>query len=235
MFTFGIIGGMGPMATVDLFQKIVQHTPVETDQEHIRIIIDNHPQIPSRITAILAGTENPLPYMVESAQLLERAGVSCMAMACNTAHYWYDGVQESVKTPVVHIIDNAARYVAESQSKAPGPILLLATAATIKTGLYQQTFQRHGICLLQPNAAEQQNVAAAIDAAKAGKIADNPYLPELTAMLHRYHAQGVQAVIGGCTEIPLLFPFLPSEVKQYDPTDLLAQEVVRRALGQAVH
>ena len=82
----GIIGGMGPDATVDLFQKILRATPAKTDQEHLRIIIDCNSKIPDRTAHIMRGEENPGPYLVSSAKLLEKAGVDVMVMPCNAAH-----------------------------------------------------------------------------------------------------------------------------------------------------
>ncbi len=97
--TVGILGGMGPLATVDLFAKIVENTPAVLDQDHLRIIIDNNPQIPPRVEAILQGGEDPLPAMVASAKLLAAAGADFIVMPCNTAHYWLDGLRAAVAVP----------------------------------------------------------------------------------------------------------------------------------------
>lgn len=89
MLTVGILGGMGPMATVDLFAKIIECTPASVDQDHLKILIYNNPQIPSRVKAILDGTESPREELIRSAQVLEKAGANLIVMPCNTAHYWY--------------------------------------------------------------------------------------------------------------------------------------------------
>jgi len=229
MFTFGILGGMGPMATVDLFGKIIQNTPAQIDQEHIRIIIDNHPQIPSRIDAIMAGGESPLPKLIESAKVLEKAGAVTIAMACNTAHYWFEEVQQSVGIPMIHLIDNAAVQIKQCQTEKSGNIMLLATSATVKAKLYQPIFSKRGIDLKVPNAADQKIIAAAIDDIKSGHISDNHYLKDMLTMMEGYSHEGITAFIGGCTELPLLFPHLHGNFEKYDPTLLLAKEVVRQA------
>lgn len=234
MAIIGILGGMGPMATVDLFTKIIQNTPARCDQEHIRIIIDNHPQIPSRVAAILEGGESPLPKLIESAKLLENAGASFIVIPCNTAHYWYDQLQAAINIPIYHIIDNAATYIQTHYAAAN--IMLLATNATVKTGLYQKSFTARGMALHVPEPDHQKIVDAALEDVKAGYIADNHYLPPLQRILDQYAHDGIQAIIGGCTEIPLLFPYLQGNYQKFDPTLMLARTAVEKALfHQAVH
>lgn len=228
--TVGILGGMGPLATIDLFAKIVQSTPASVDQDHLRIIIDNNPQIPPRVEAILHGAESPLPSMAQSARLLERAGADFIVMPCNTAHYWLEELRQAVKVPVVDMIAAAAAHIARQPGAAAGPTLLLATAAAIRTGLYQKAFAAHNLTLATPNEAEQKVLDAAVRQVKAGAVEDNPYLGELNAMVDRFAAAGSQAMLAGCTEVPLLFPFLGG-LEKYDATAILAQVVVETALA----
>ena len=91
----GILGGMGPEATVDLFRKVLKATPAKTDQEHLRIIIDCNSKIPDRMAYILRGGEDPGPYMIKSAKLLESAGCELILIPCNAAHNWHGVVQET--------------------------------------------------------------------------------------------------------------------------------------------
>ncbi|MDR7865715.1 MAG: amino acid racemase [Sporomusaceae bacterium] len=228
--TVGVLGGMGPLATVDLFAKIVQCTPAAVDQDHLRIIVDNNPQIPPRVEAILHGAESPLPGMARSARLLEEAGADFIVMPCNTAHYWIRELRQAVRVPVLNMIDAAAAHIAQRQGAAAGPTLLLATAATIRTGLYQKAFAVHNLALVMPNDAEQKALDTAVRQVKAGLVADNPYLGELNAMVGRFAAAGTQAMLAGCTEVPLLFPFLGGPEK-FDATAILAQAVVETALA----
>ena len=95
----GIIGGMGPEATIDLVQKIVDHTPAKKDQDHIHIIVDNNPKIPDRTSAIFNGGEDPTTYLINSANLLTRAGVDFIIIACNTAHYFLPKIKEEMDMP----------------------------------------------------------------------------------------------------------------------------------------
>ena len=230
MLTIGIIGGMGPMATVDLYTKIINLTPATCDQEHLHIIIDNYPQIPSRMTAIMQGTESPLPKLIESAKLLERAGADVIGIGCNTAHYWYHDIQNAIKVPIINMIDNAAVYVRANRPELSGKIMLLSTKATIKIKLYANAFSAENLELKVPNLENQEIVEAAINEVKAGHIADNRYLPQMQEMMDRSAKQGIRAFIGGCTEIPLLFEHLHGNFEKFDSTMLLAQTLVKRAL-----
>ena len=231
MAIIGILGGMGPMATVDVFQKIVSHTPADCDQEHIRIIIDNNPKIPSRIDAIINGTESPLQELINSARLLEMCGADFIIIPCNTAHYWFDELQEVTSVEIVHMIDNAVAHIKNCDPELSGKILLLATAATVQTGLYENAFTRQGIALITPDAEGQQLVSNVINEIKAGHIADNSYREQLIELLNRYASQGVKACIGACTELPLIFPYVTADLIKYDPTDLLARRAVAKALA----
>ena len=83
--TVGILGGMGPKSTVELMAKIIDFTPAQKDQDHIRILVDNRPQIPDRTNCILGNGPSPLSMMQESVQMLEKWGAEMVAIACNTA------------------------------------------------------------------------------------------------------------------------------------------------------
>lgn len=230
--TVGILGGMGPLATVDLFAKIVDSTPAVVDQDHLRIIIDNNPHIPPRVEAILGDGESPLPAMAASARLLEAAGAHFIVMPCNTAHFWLDGLRTAVGIPVHSMIDNAAAHVTARRDSLAGPVLLLATAATISLGLYQQAFAARGMTLLVPTDGEQAVLDKAVRRVKAGELADNPYLGEVNAMLDRHARAGAGAILAGCTEVPLLFPFFTAALERFDATLLLARMTVALARGE---
>lgn len=138
--TIGIIGGMGPLATADLFRKIVMMTDAKCDQEHPRVLIDSNTNIPDRTAAILSGGENPLPQLACSARTLERAGADVLMMPCNTAHYFYDGVCAATKLPVLHMLRLTAEEIDRRRIKTVG---LLATDGTIQTGIYERLFEEH--------------------------------------------------------------------------------------------
>ncbi|GAA4719971.1 aspartate/glutamate racemase family protein [Brevibacillus fulvus] len=227
--TVGILGGMGPMATVDLFAKIVQNTSASVDQEHIPILIYNNPQIPSRVSSILHGTESPERELIRTARCLEQAGADFLIMPCHTAHVWFEPVQKAIAIPFYSMVEITVDAVIKNYPTLNHRILLLGTKATLQQRLYQDAFARSGWRLQVPSETEQDLVTAVIEEVKASRIADNPYLPALKQRLNQYYSSGVTAVLGGCTEIPLLFPYLPEQLQKLDPTLMLAQKAVQLA------
>ena len=225
----GIIGGMGPDATVDLFQKILRATPAKRDQDHLRIIIDCNSKIPDRTAHIMRGEENPGPYLLSSARLLEQAGVDVMAMPCNAAHAWHDEIQASVGVPVLHIMRTAADYAAERWPNMKR-IGLLAVPSTVKVGIYHRAFAEKGIEGIDQDEKYQDMTTKAIFAVKAGQT--GPDIQRLAADAGEYlAAQGAEAVIAGCTEIPLILKDGDISVPVVDATQALAAAVVKFARG----
>jgi aspartate racemase len=154
----GILGGMGPLATADLFQKITLHTAASCDQDHPRVCIDSNTNISDRTAALLHGGADPVPEMVKSAQRLESIGADLLIMPCNTAHNFYDAVASSVSIPVLHMIAITRDALRSRGVKCAG---LLATDGTVQTGIYQRTFEGSGVELLTPDHSEDQ--AAVMD------------------------------------------------------------------------
>lgn len=225
----GILGGMGPLATVDLFQKIVKNTNARIDQENFKIIIYNNPHIPSRVEAIIKGKESPLEELIESARLIESAGADFIVMPCHTAHNWLPELQRAIGIPVINMVELVAEHIAERKDKFSDKILLLATTATIKSKIYQESFEKIGIKLLIPDEYNQNLIASAIDEVKAGNVENNPFLCSIYQIIENQKQAGVTAIIGGCTELPLLFPFLPDGIEYIDPTLLLAKAAIELA------
>ena len=137
--TIGILGGMGPEATIDLFTKLVKSTKVKKDQDHLRILIDNNPKIPDRTLAIQKKGPSPIPRLIQSAKLLERAGADFIIIPCVTVHHFYDRLQERVDIPILHIVEETWKFI-RTQLKGIHCIGVLATTGTIQTGLFQRFF-----------------------------------------------------------------------------------------------
>ena len=173
----GVLGGLGPWATLDLFEKILRLTPAGRDQEHLRLIIDNNPKIPDRSPAILGSGEDPTPALVETAQNLERAGADFIVIPCNTAHFFFDAVQRAVGIPVLHIMNEVASAARE---EVPGlrKVGVLATAATVQSRLYHDAFEQAGTAVIGPDDRGQEEVNRAIYGVKAGQMG-----PEVTREL----------------------------------------------------
>ena len=221
----GIIGGMGPLATADLFTKIINFTDAEKDGDHIHILIDNNPKIPDRTSAILYGTESPLPYLVESANRLVTAGADFLIIPCITSHGFYDELSKKVSIPILNIAEETAKYlVKNSLTKA----VLLATDGTRHTDVFGKMFKKFDIDLLYPSDSVQTEVMNVIyKGVKAG--ADKWDTSILNAELERLTGQGAQAVILGCTELPLAAVKYGINGNLVDPTTVLAMAAIENA------
>ena len=222
----GIIGGMGPMATADLFIKIIENTVAQSDQEHLHVLIDNNTDIPDRTACILAGSDEPLALMVESARRLAAQGADLLLIPCNTAHHFHDGVAAAVDIPVLNMPEITAEYCAQRGFTC---VALLSTAGTVRAGIYEPYFEKRNIRLLHPTEVGIQNLMYLIyDEIKAGRT---PHPERLYPEIVSLEEQGAQAFLLACTELPLVFhdggrvPFI-------DPTLLLARAAVRQAGGQ---
>ncbi|KGX93714.1 aspartate racemase [Pontibacillus halophilus JSM 076056 = DSM 19796] len=226
----GILGGMGPYATVDIFKKIVTNTDARNDQEHLKIIIYNNPTIPPRILDSTT-INTPLPELIESAQILERAGASFIVMPCHTAHIWYEQIKNAIKIPIYSLIHETTARIKESYRNAPNKsLLLLATQHTLYSGLYQDAFSDSEFKLIIPNAHEQELVDKTIARVKKGQLNKETVL-ELNDMINSFYAQGVSMLMGCCTEIPLMYPFFKTEITLLDPTLLFAKFAIQEALS----
>ncbi len=225
--TIGILGGMGPMATVDLFKKIVYYTAASKDCEHIHVCIDSNTDIPDRTDAILHGGKDPVPEMVSSAIRLECMGADFLLIPCNTAHYFYDKICAMVHIPVLNMIEETAKEV---QRQNIGCVGLLATDGTIETGVYDRVLESYGIRVLHPSILGQRNVMDLIyKGVKAGN--KDIELGGFYGTIDELKQNGAQTLILGCTELPIAFEMYQIQQKNIDPTTVLARCAVVYANG----
>ena len=221
----GIIGGMGPLATADLYYKIAVHTNAATDQEHPRAVIDSNTDIPDRTDALLRGGADPTPEMIKSARRLVSIGASLLLIPCNTAHCFYDAVAASVDVPVLHMLRLTRDALREKGVIRAG---LLATDGTVETHIYQTTFAGSGVELLLPTAEEQRIVMDLIY--KGVKAGDPSYDPApFRRVCESLLARGAETLILGCTELPPAFDFFHLDYPNTDPTLELALGAIRAA------
>ena len=226
----GIIGGMGPDATVDLFKKIIQSTPATFDQEHIRIIIDNNPKIPDRQKAIFENAADPAPAIIATARNLEKAGADLLLIACNSAHHYFDATTESVSIPVLNIMAETAEFCRQ-QFPFQEVYGLLAGSSTAKLGLYAKAFEEGSLKILAPTPEDQKIVLECIYAVKAGEPASKIKL-RLLEIVQNLGNMGAEAIILGCTEIPIVLQNGDHVLPFIDATDVLAKAAVDRAKVQ---
>ena len=224
----GILGGMGPEATVDFFREIIRLTPARKDQDHIPVVIRSDPRVPERTQAILSGGEDPTPCLLEGALVLERAGAGIIAVPCNTAHYFLPRVQPKVGIPILNMIEETYQSVLRLLGAADA-VGLLATKGTVLSGVYGDVFSRHGVKVIVPDAGDQEAIQQAVFQIKAGTY-DRARQDVFERIGSSLAESGAQAVILGCTEIPLGFHEERVSYRVVNATRVLAQAAVDWAL-----
>jgi len=226
--TAGIIGGMGPEATVDLMQRIIRLTPALDDGDHIHCLVDNNPKIPSRIKAIIEGRgEDPGPVIAEMARRLEAWGADFLAIACNTAHFYYETVCAAVSIPVIHMVDAVLEYLMEHQPNC-SEIGILASPAIRITGVYEKIFGPAGIKILYPDPDEQDQLFRVIRSVKAGD--HGPMVQQqYDRVCDHLRGKGIALVVVACTELSALNKGV--SLATLDAADILAQRIVDVAKG----
>jgi aspartate racemase len=200
----GVLGGMGPLATVDFLYKLVDRTHARKDDEHIPLIVHSVPQLPDRIQAILKHGPSPLPALREAVATLQSAGAICLAMPCNTAHYWYDELAAQAQVPFLHIADTALAAIT-CRGLATRRLGLVGTRGTLAGGFYQQRFTQHGIeCVISTQQDQEQLIDPAIRAIKANDL--EGATPLIECAVEKLMQGGADAVVLACTEIPVVLP-----------------------------
>ncbi len=222
----GILGGMGPEATVDFMQRIIRLTPAKDDGDHIHMLVDNNPKIPSRIAAIIEKSNaDPLPVLVEMAEGLQKSGADFLSIPCNTAHFYLPEIRAAVKIPVLDMIElTVQKIIAEN----PGikKVGLLASSAVLITGLYKQALAEKGVAILYPPEKMQSRVLQTIKKVKADAYGrdDMRYVQEAANFLTDNRAE---ALIIGCTELSVIAGRIHFRTISYNSSQVLAEKVVK--------
>lgn len=230
MKTIGIIGGMGPLATVDLMQKIILATDAHEDQEHIHILVDNNTNIPDRTAAILGSGPSPVPELLKSANRLTEQGAGFLIMGCNTAHFFLPPLMPFLKVPFLSMIEATAEACQQLGYRKVG---LLASAGTCHTGIYQRALQHLGIETTKPD--ERQEIAIHDMIYSGVKAGNRDYdTTKVREVLKEMTTAGAEAFILGCTEIPLAIAMYHIEGTFLDATQVLAERAVAMAGAKVI-
>lgn len=229
----GILGGMGPEATLDCFGKIIKNTPARTDQQHLRVIIDSNPGVPDRTAAIIDDGESPVPTMVAGCRALAKAGADFIIIPCVSAHFFLAEVQAQIDLPILSIFDAIAKTIQRDfpEIKTVG---LMGTTGTIKGGLFQKHLAMASISTIVPDSTIQSKIMGAIydikDVQPSRSRAD--ITAELTAAaqsLIEKKTEGALAIIAGCTEIPLALGQGNLPVPYFNSLTILARAAIFHA------
>ena len=236
-FKVGLIGGLGPAATVDLYDKIVRQTPAKNDQEHFKLVVEQNPQIPDRTAAILAGGADPTLAMYGCARRLQKSGCDAVIIPCNTAHSFIPFLERHLDIPFINM-QVATMQEIKAKFGDNARIGLLATTGTIQTGIYSEKAKAMDIPLFTPDEENQEKVMAAIYGPKGAKagFTDGQCHDDLCAAAdYLVRTYDCNCLILGCTELPLIlhecddFECAGKVVTIIDPTSALARKVVATA------
>lgn len=228
--TIGILGGMGPEATAYFYELLIKKTKATKDQEHIKVIIYSNPEVPPRTDAILGKGPSPVPELAAGVKFLQEAGVDFIVMPCVTAHYYYNDILAQRRVAFVNLLDETLLYAVRKlpRLKKAG---LVSSSGTLKSRLFHDVFSREGIEIIAPEDMEQELVMEAIFSArgiKAGYISGWPrkiILGASKVLIDR----GAEAIIAGCTEVPLVLKEEDIPVPLLEPLKILAEVSIAKA------
>lgn len=225
----GILGGMGPLATVDFLGKLTRLTPAKCDQQHVPWITFSQPGIPDRSAAIQTGGNAPAPFLTKGVAWLAAQGAELIAIPCNTSHYWYEQMQQASSTPILHIADATIEEM-QLRTEPAGPVAILATRGTLQAGIYNNRLKSREFDVASIHADEQTTVDQIIRDVKAGEV--GVARDTMRSLLLSLATRGVQTAILGCTELPIAHMVrvgdAPTGVHVIDTSMALASASLRR-------
>ncbi len=197
----GVLGGLGPLSTFRFCERLIEHTEARCDQDHIDMIVSSRATTPDRTAFILgASTDDPLPVMLEEAHRLTRAGAELLVIPCNTAHYFYEGLQRECAAPILNIMEETVRYIKTCEI---GRVGLLATEGTVASGAYDRYFRAYGIECVTPTDREQAIISSFIyDTVKCNRPQNTR--PILDVALRMLEKEKCEKILLGCTELSLM-------------------------------
>lgn len=226
----GVLGGMGPDATVDFMSKVIAATPADRDQDHAHMIVDHNPKVPNRQAAILSGGEDPGLALAAMAARLEKAGADFLVIPCNAAHVFRESVTAVTGIPLLSIIDVTIAAVAE-QCPGAKSVGVLATDGCLRANVYQDAMAGQGIEAILPVEQELGEFMQLVGRIKGGYQGDT-VASKMAGIANALVGRGAQAVIAGCTEIPLVLNSAVLDVPLISSTDVLAEKTAAIASGE---
>lgn len=226
--TVGVIGGLGPLATLDFFERILRRTRAVREQDHLRILIDNNTKVPDRNAFWRGAGPSPGPALAASAKGLQEAGAEVIVMACNTTHAWEADIRAAISVPFISIIDVTIEAVADLRPEAVG---VLAVDACLTAGLYQDGLKKAGLRAVLLNADSQKTFMELIYRIKSGDSGE-VVRRAMATLARKLEAQGAEVIIAGCTEIPIVLTAEDIEGELVSSTDVLVERTIVFAGGE---
>jgi aspartate racemase len=228
--TIGILGGMGPEAGAHFFELIIRETAAARDQDHPPVIVCSLPQVPDRTKAILHGGPSPVPALRRGLRILARAGADFAVMPCISAHYFYPRIAPGSPLPLLSLIEETLAAI-KKMKPVPKTIGLVATSGTVRSGIIASAFEAAGIAVIVPSVQDQKRVMAAIYGKKGIKagFAEGPAREAVLEIAAGLVRRGAQAIMAGCTEVPLVLRAADLPVPLVEPMTIGARAAIRRS------
>lgn len=218
----GILGGMGPRATIDLYEHILNLTRITKEQDHISTLIYSNPKIPDRSTSFNNNCNRKIiNFLQETAKALEDGGADVILVPCNSSHIYYQEIKQSVSIPVINMIEQTADYVFANLPYQNG-IVLLGTSATYQSGIYQQYMSSRNIPLIIPNSQSREQLMKIVYEIKLGNYDLKTTRQTLLEIANEWDVP----IILGCTELPLVISNCQLSNTLINPAKILAKSAV---------
>ena len=227
--TGGVLGGMGPLATDDFMSKVIALCPIKAEEDHVRLIVDQNPHIPSRQIMSLDHSSKIASMLTESARTLEKTGVDFIVMPCNTAHMFADNISKAINIPFFHIVDETIHEISKYHAQAQC-IGILATTACLDAGIYQKGLIATERDFIVPDPSNQDECMRIIFSIKDGASIEDMQ-QEMLGVAEHLIKRGAELIIAGCTEIPLILKREDIKVPLISSTEVLALKTVEYANG----
>ena len=220
----GVLGGLGPEATLDFYAKVLELTPAQRDQEHLHLLIDSNPGVPNRNDAVAGTGPSPGPALAAMAARLEHAGADFLVMVCNAAHAFQAEIKAAVSVPFISLIEETC---AATLQAVPGltTVGVLGSSGCLDTGLYQTAFAERGVTPLVLEGDERDIFMTLLYRIKAGDKSSE-VCRVMRALTDSLVARGAQVIVAGCTEVPLVLTADALPCPLVNSTDVLAQRTV---------
>lgn len=225
----GILGGMGPEATVELMRRIVERTPAQVDNDHIRCVVDQNAKVPNRVESIAGRIASAGPVLADMAKRLEAYGVDMLCMPCNTAHYYLDDIRAASSLPFVDMLECTAARIKERFPEAK-QAAILCTMGTRSTGLYEKRLATVGMEAVYPPAMQQEMVSEVIASVKAGD--SSPAVrAKFQQVIDHMREAGIPVMVAACTELSVICPPVEEQPHMVDALDALVDALIAKVRG----
>jgi aspartate racemase len=221
----GVIGGMGPEATVEFQRRLIAATPARDDADHIRVLVDNNPKIPSRIAALIeGGGEDPAPVLIVMAKRLEKQGADFLVIPCNTAHYYLPAIAKAISIPLLDMVGLSISRLTVLSPK-PKRIGMLASPAVRKVGLYAARMRDAGFAALFPDEAGEEKILGVIRAVKSNAVGEE-HRRDYAIVANILVKSGAEAFLIACTELSILGAPEDAKLPYVDALDALVDATI---------